>query len=97
MTKNILATPLTPQTPAGSTIDQPSAYRFEITYSNGSAKSYFIGFNQIQMVLDDTQNYMELKANGMLIYAFEQGDTYNTTPIVDALDIYTILEARFAS
>lgn len=92
MTKDLTVSVLQPNSKSGQTTDQPAAYKFEIDYSDGTEKTILVGWNQIQMVLDKTNNYMEVKSNGMLIYAFDQGDTYGGTPLADAEAAYATLE-----
>lgn len=90
MTKDINVTLFNVLNKNGQTIDQPAAYKFEIDYADGTEKSILVGWNQIQLILDKTNNYFEIKSNGILIYAFEQGDTYGGNPFTDA-------EAAFAT
>jgi hypothetical protein len=92
MTKDLNVTVLQPNAKSGQTVDQPAAYKFEIDFADGTEKTILVGWNQIQMVLDKTNNYMEVKSNGMLIYGFEQGDTYGGTPFTDAENAYATLE-----
>ena len=92
MTKDLTVTVLQPVSRSGNTIDQPAAFRFEIDYADGTEKTILVGWNQIQMILDKTANYMEVKSNGMLIYGFDQGDTYTGVPFTDAEAAYNTLE-----
>lgn len=97
MTKDLIVTIYQPLSKTGATIDQPAAFKFEIDYSDGTEKTILVGWNQIQMILDKTANYMEVKSNGMLIYAFDQGDTYGGVPFTDAEAAYNTLEPVMVS
>jgi hypothetical protein len=97
MTKDLILTVLQPLAKAGATVDQPAAYKFEITYEDGTEKTILVGWNQIQMVLDKTINYMEVKSNGMVVYQYADGDTFSGSPIADAEAAYASLEAQMAN
>jgi hypothetical protein len=94
MTKDLILTVLQPFAKSGPTVDQPAAYRFEITYEDGTEKTILVGWNQIQMVLDKTINYMEVKSNGMVVYQYGDGDTFGGSPITDAEAMYNNLEGQ---
>lgn len=88
MATNIALTSLTYKDATGTGMATEVAIEIQILINGSDYKYYLCKAQDLLVTVDDSTNYMDLRYGMNVIYSYAPGDTYNGSPVADALAMY---------